>query len=172
MASARTTRAYPAIFGSHGSATLVALGSRCGLKNHPSIRITATQTAAAHIRAMKRLSPSFTKCPQNNFSTGLLADLQNGQKSLLRDFHLADLLHALFAGLLLLEQLALARDVAAVALGQHVLAHRLDAGARDDMAADRRLHRDVEHLARNQFLHLIDQLPAAVVGIVAMYDER
>ena len=37
----------------------------------------------------------------------------------------ADLLHALLARLLLLERLALTRDVAAVALGQHVLAQAL-----------------------------------------------
>jgi hypothetical protein len=43
-------------------------------------------------------------------------------------------LHALLAFLLLLEQLALARDVAAVALGEHVLAQRLDRLARDDAA--------------------------------------
>ena len=44
------------------------------------------------------------------------------------------LLHALLARLLLLEQLLLARDVAAVALGEHVLAQRLDRLARDDVA--------------------------------------
>ena len=53
----------------------------------------------------------------------------------------ADLLHALLAGLLLLEQLALARDVAAVALREHVLAARLDRLARDDPCADRGLDR-------------------------------
>ena len=43
------------------------------------------------------------------------------------------------------EQL-FARDVAAVALGEHVLAQGLDGLARDDVGADRRLHRHVEHL--------------------------
>ena len=56
----------------------------------------------------------------------LLADLQHGQEGFLRDLDRADLLHALLAFLLLLEQLALARDVAAVALGDDVLAQRLD----------------------------------------------
>ncbi len=51
----------------------------------------------------------------------LLLDLENGQERLLGDLHAAHLLHALLAGLLLLEQLPLARDVAAVALGEHVL---------------------------------------------------
>src|SRR4051812_17047323 len=56
----------------------------------------------------------------------LLTDFENGQKGLLGNFDVADLLHALLSFLLLLEQLALARDVAAVALGRHVLANGLD----------------------------------------------
>src|ERR1700719_1953325 len=63
-------------------------------------------------------------------SIGFFADLQYREKRLLRDLDLADLFHALFARLLLLEKLALARDVAAVAFGQDILAHRLDACAR------------------------------------------
>ena len=47
--------------------------------------------------------------------------LQHGQKRLLRNLHRADLLHPLLPLFLLLEELALAGDVAAVALGQHVL---------------------------------------------------
>src|SRR5581483_9793273 len=46
-------------------------------------------------------------------------------------------LHALLAFLLLLEELALAADVAAVALGKHVLAQRRNGLARDDLIADR-----------------------------------
>ena len=48
--------------------------------------------------------------------------LQRRQEGRLRDLHLAELAHALLALLLLLQQLALARDVAAVALRGHVLA--------------------------------------------------
>ena len=55
-------------------------------------------------------------------------------------------------------------QIAAVAFGEHVLAQRFDAGARDDMRTDRGLHRDIEHLARNQLLHLVDQFAAALVG--------
>src|SRR3954462_8055504 len=72
---------------------------------------------------------------------------ENGEERLLRDVHFADPLHALLAFLLFLEQLPLARDVAAVTLGQHVLAHRLDGLARDDAAADGGLNRNLEHLA-------------------------
>ena len=62
-------------------------------------------------------------------------------------------------------------DVAAVALGQHVLAQRLDRGARDDLRADRGLDRHVELLARNQVLHPLDQFAAAAVGVAAMHDQ-
>src|SRR5437764_4508720 len=64
---------------------------------------------------------------------------QHRQERFLRDLDLADALHSLLAFLLLLEQLPLARDVAAVAFGEHVLAQRLHRLARDDAAPDRRL---------------------------------
>src|ERR1019366_95102 len=67
-------------------------------------------------------------------------DLQYRQEGLLRNLDLSHLLHALLALFLLFEQLALARDVAAIALGQHVLAQRLDRGARDHVAPDGGLH--------------------------------
>src|SRR3954469_11847152 len=56
----------------------------------------------------------------------LVPQLQHRQERLLGPLDAADLLHPLLALLLLLEQLALTRDVAAVALGDHVLAHWLD----------------------------------------------
>src|SRR5437660_2271588 len=67
--------------------------------------------------------------------------LQHRQERFLRDLDLADPLHPLLAFLLLLEHLALACHVAAVALGEHILAQRLHRLARDDAAADRRLDR-------------------------------
>src|SRR6186997_2326274 len=48
--------------------------------------------------------------------------LQRGDEGFLRDVDLAELPHALLALLLLVEQLALARGVAAVAFRRHVLA--------------------------------------------------
>ena len=57
-------------------------------------------------------------------SSGLVVAAEHGQEGLLRDVDVADLAHAALALLLLLEELALARDVAAVALGGHVLAQR------------------------------------------------
>src|SRR5690242_10896541 len=51
------------------------------------------------------------------------ADFEHRQERFLRDLHSPHALHAALAFLLLFEQFALARDVAAVALGQHVFAH-------------------------------------------------
>src|SRR5256885_16119404 len=79
----------------------------------------------------------------------LLPYLQHGQERLLRHLDPAHLLHALLARLLLLEQLALPRDVAAVALRDHALAHRLPPLPRDDLRSDRRLDRPLELLARD-----------------------
>src|SRR2546423_4798271 len=74
----------------------------------------------------------------------LAAYLQNRQKRFLRDLDVSQLLHALLAFFLFLEQLAFAGDVAAIAFREHVLAQRLDGGTGDDRAADGRLHRDFE----------------------------
>ena len=87
---------------------------------------------------------------------GLFLQPQHGQERLLRHLDRADLLHSLLAFLLLLQELPLARDVAAVALGQHVLAQRLDRFPGDDAAADGGLDRDLEQLARDQLAQLVD----------------
>src|SRR5271168_3094362 len=102
----------------------------------------------------------------------LLPDLEQGQESLLRNLDASDLLHPLLAFLLLLEQLAFSRDIAAVTLGGNVLAQRFDGFARDNLGADRGLNRDFEHLARDQLAHLFAQRPAPFVGLVAMHDNR
>ena len=69
-----------------------------------------------------------------------------------------------------LEQLALAGDVTAVALGRDVLALGLHGLAGDDLGADRRLDRHVEQLARDQLLQPFDHLLAVGVGLVAVHD--
>src|SRR5215510_12828621 len=74
--------------------------------------------------------------------------LEDGQEGLLRHFHLAHLL---------LEELALARDVAAVALGGHVLAHGLDGFPRDDPAPHRGLDGHLVELAGNDLAELLGQ---------------
>src|SRR5258708_37509432 len=98
--------------------------------------------------------------------------LQRCQERGLRDVDLAELAHLLLALFLLVEELALAADVAAVALGEHVLAQGRDRLARDDAAADRCLDRDLEQLARDQLLELLAQHAAAAVSARAMHDDR
>src|SRR5258708_27320391 len=77
---------------------------------------------------------------------------QSGDEGFLRDFHPADRLHPLLALLLPLQQLALAADVTAIALGEDVLAQRPDVLAGDDARAAGRLHRHLEPLARDELL--------------------
>src|SRR3954471_6294317 len=101
-----------------------------------------------------------------------LVQVEHSQKRLLRHLDATHALPPLLALLLLLEQLSLARDVAAVALREHVLPPRLDRLARDDPRADRSLDRDVEHLPRDLLAQLLDELPAAVVRELAVDDQR
>src|SRR6185369_608950 len=96
--------------------------------------------------------------------------LEHRQERLLRHLDPPDLFHALLSFLLFLEQLALAGDVTAVALGRHVLAHRLDGLAGDDPAADRRLDRHLVELAGDHAPELLGEDLALLVGFLAMDD--
>src|SRR5215510_10585341 len=118
----------------------------------------ATSTGAG---ASGRVSVRFMGC----------SALEDGQEGLLRHFHLADLLHALLTLLLLLEELALARDVPAVALGGHVFAHGLDGFPGDDPAPHRGLDGHLVELARDDPAELLGQRLALLVGLVAMNDD-
>src|SRR5262245_35200070 len=177
----KNERAYSATIGSGACA------ARFGLSTHASIaqiapvtkvRMTSSRAKSKtilHPRKNRAQYSRFWQAPQQLAARrgdfGLLAtNFEHRQKRLLRNFHLPELFHAPLALLLLLQELALAGHVAAVALGQHVLAQRLHRGAGDDLAADRRLHRHLEHLARDELLHLVDQLAAARIGIVAVND--
>src|SRR5215210_2658059 len=93
----------------------------------------------------------------------LVAEFEDGQEGLLRDLDAADLLHPL---------LALARDVAAVALGRHVLAEGLDGLAGDDVRADGRLDRHVVLLARDLLAQLLGQRAPDPLGLVAVDKHR
>src|SRR3989442_10805709 len=115
---------------------------------------TQTQPAAWRHRARD----AATAAPAS-----FLADLQDGQERFLGNLHAADRFHSLLACLLLLEKLAFPRNVATVALGEHVFAQCLDALASDDLRADRRLDRNVEHLPRNQRAHLRHDLATAIL---------
>src|SRR5699024_3503757 len=85
---------------------------------------------------------------------------EGGDEGLLRNLDGTDVLHALLALLLLLQELALAGDVTPVALGEHILANRADVLAGDDARADRGLDRHLELLARDQILELAGHLDA------------
>src|SRR5262249_26513933 len=87
--------------------------------------------------------------------------LERGDESLSRNLDAAEAPHLLLSCLLLVEQLALARDVAAIAFRGHILAQRADGLARDHLRSDRRLDRDLEQMAREQILQLVDHGTAA-----------
>src|SRR5262249_59392948 len=96
----------------------------------------------------------------------------DGKKGFLRNVDLADRLHPLFTFLLLFPQLALAADVAAVALGRDVLPHGANRFAGDDLAPDGGLKRHLEHVPRDFLLELFDDGPAANFGVTAVADGR
>src|SRR5699024_3612709 len=95
---------------------------------------------------------------------------QGSDEGLLRHRDGTDVLHALLTFLLLLQQLALTRNVTAVTLGEDVLAQRADVLTRDDLRADGSLDRHLELLARDQVLELHGHLIAVVVSILAVHD--
>src|SRR5215203_848987 len=100
------------------------------------------------------------------------SDAQRSEESFLGYLDAADLLHAAFALFLLFEELALAGDVAAVALGRYVLAIGAYGLAGDDAFAHSGLYGDLELLAWDQLLELLDQRATAVVGLVTVDDDR
>src|SRR5665213_1098019 len=95
---------------------------------------------------MRLRRPSgMTGCQVNANSTqSIRIHLQRRDEGLLRDIHLAELAHLLLALFLLVEELALAGGVAAVAFGGDVLAQGADGFAGDDLAADGGLDGDDE----------------------------
>src|SRR5262249_34631636 len=98
-------------------------------------------------------------------------DLQDRQEGLLRDLHATDLLHALLPLFLFFEELARARDVAAVAFGRHVLAERAHRLPRDDLAPNGRLDGDLVLLLRDELLELLRQGPPSRVGPLLVRDD-
>src|SRR5688500_16934899 len=113
-----------------------------------------------------RANPAQTFAP-----TDSVPDLEYSEERLLGDLDAADLLHPLLPLLLLLEEFALARDVAAVALRRDVLAHGLDGFAGDDAVADRRLDGDLELLPRDELAQLLGHLPTPYVRFVGVDDD-
>ena len=72
---------------------------------------------------------------------------------------------------MLLQQLFLAGDIAAVALGKHVLAHGLDGLAGNYLAADGSLYGHLEKLAGNILLELFAKLSGSAVGLLPVGNE-
>src|SRR5437660_6758499 len=93
---------------------------------------------------------------------------EHRHERLLWDLDRSDAFHAPLAFLLLLQELPLARYVAAVALRDHVLAHWADRLARDHLAADRCLDGDLEQLPRDDRLQLLGQPAPVRRGLAAL----
>src|SRR5207244_959125 len=98
----------------------------------------------------------------------LVLQPQRRDERLLGDLDPADALHAPLALLLTLEELALAGDVAAVALGDHVLAPGLDGLTGDDAPADGGLDGHVEELAGDELAEPGRRLAAVSGSLVAV----
>src|SRR5687768_17286726 len=146
-----------------------------------SARITATHSDSKYSRGVDFLNRAGGGGAAAVFAfTGgmpcrlflVFADLQHRQERFLRYFHASHPFHAPLALFLLLEQLALAGDVSTIALGQYVLAERFHAFACDHTVADRGLDGHLEHLPWNELPHLGGQGPAALVGGIAVDDDR
>src|SRR5258705_9800359 len=66
-------------------------------------------------------SDPLNQSPRSRGGPFVLIHLEDGEKRFLRDLDRADLLHTLLSFFLLLEELALARNVPTVAFGEYVL---------------------------------------------------
>src|SRR5688500_8522125 len=131
---------------------------------------TGPRLASSAISGVVRTtSPRKLVCTTSDVTS---LNLKNGEEGLLRNLHRTDLLHPLLAFLLLLEELALARDVAAITLGENVFAQRLHRRASYHLLSDRSLDRDLEQLPRNELLQLVGDLPSPLVRLVAVDDHR
>src|SRR5579875_646188 len=101
---------------------------------------------------------------------GSAFDPEGLDEGLLGDFDPTYGLHALLALPLLVEKLSLAGDVTAVALGDDVLAPSLHRLPRDDLAANSRLDRDIEQLARYELAQLLGHPPAVRHHVAFVHD--
>ena len=124
-----------------------------------------------------RFREEFTPPPSASFDKlrtigSLFAHAKSSNKRFLRDRHIAILAHPGLALLLLIQQLLLAANVAAIALRGHVLAHRGDGFAGDDFAADGGLDRHFEQVAGDQVFEAFAHAAAAFLRDAAVDDHR
>ena len=97
-----------------------------------------------------------------------LVELEHGKEGFLRHLHIAYLLHALLAFLLLLEQFSLTAHVSTVTFGGNVLANLLHGLAGNDLGTDGRLDSDIKLLSRNELLEFLAHLATQCHGVALM----
>ena len=97
-----------------------------------------------------------------------LIKLENREESFLRNLYRSYLLHTFFARFLLLEKLALTRDIAAVTFCRYILPYLPHRFAGNDLGADSRLDSDVELLTGDELLELLTHPASEPHGIVGM----
>src|SRR5437667_12656988 len=150
---------------------------RRALRAAHASRATASPTSPTR-RSRRRRAGRLTRRAAWDARTGssaisrLVTDPKDCEEGLLRDLDRSHHLHALLAFLLLLEELSLARDVAAVALREHVLALRLHGLARDDLPPDRGLNAHVEHLLRDEAAELVHEHATGLLCAPPVGDDR
>ena len=101
----------------------------------------------------------------------IVVQLENCHECFLRHFNRAEVTHSLFALFLLFQQFLLTGNIAAVALGKHVLTQSLDGFTGDDLAADCRLNGDLKLGTGDIVLQLFADLTGTRVGIFRKEDE-
>src|SRR5215203_4715109 len=145
--------------------------SRTSRPTRPTDISTRSQSGTSPMRGRPARSRSISRPSAHERDASGVAHAEDREEGLLRNLHRPHPLHPLLPFLLLLEQLALAADVATVALRQDVLAHGADGLARHDVAPDRRLDGHLEHLARDQLLQLVGELAARRLRPIPVDDE-
>src|SRR5246127_1967420 len=155
-------------------------------KGWPSIRESATSSRGTRLTVSPLRSRGFrfgagfavplTTPPQPTAnaatSTNAVADPTIRMTTLYLGLRAALLfgLHPLLPFLLLFQQFALAGDVAAVAFRQHVFADRANILSRNDFGSDRRLHRHLELLTRDELFEFGGHLVAVGRGGILVHD--
>src|SRR5207249_11183780 len=91
-------------------------------------------------------------------------------KRLLRNVHLPNAFHSPLSLFLFLQQLAFARNIPAITLGQNVFPDGGNRFPRNHAMADGRLDGDLKHLARDKFFHLFRKSLAVRVRGITMND--
>src|SRR4029077_5757054 len=100
----------------------------------------------------------------------IIIHLKRGDEGFLGNLDFAELAHLLLALFLLVEELALAADIAAIAFRRHVFSQRGKRLTGDHLAANGGLDRNLEHVARDQVFQLLAHGTAAAFGALTVDD--